>query len=133
LETHRRVEDLAEYIAGRYQKSAEIGIGHFPDLALALARRGVDIFATDIIPFFYDGLKFVVDDVTKPDISLFYGVDLIYSMRPPPELVYYMDRLAARLSAAVIVKPLTSEFVEGRKVVRHGDTTFFEWGYGNRG
>jgi uncharacterized UPF0146 family protein len=129
LETHRRVDDLAEYIAGRYRKSVEIGIGHFPDLAFALVDRGADVFATDIDPFSYRGLKVVVDDVTRPDISLFKGVDLIYSMRPPPELVYYMARLAARLSAALIVKPLSSEFVEGRKVVRHGDTTFFEWGY----
>jgi uncharacterized UPF0146 family protein len=133
LETHRRVDDLAEYVAGRYERSAEIGIGHFPDLAFALAAKGVDVFATDIIPFCYEGLKVVVDDVTMPDISLFKGVDLIYSMRPPPELVYYMDRLAARLSAALIVKPLSSEFVEGRKVVRYGDAIFFEWGYGTCG
>jgi uncharacterized UPF0146 family protein len=130
LETHGRVEDLAEYIAGRYRKSAEIGIGHFPHLAFALASKGVDVFATDITPFSYEGLKVVIDDVTNPDISLFNGVDLIYSMRPPPELVYYMDRLAARICAAVIVKPLSSEFVEGKKVARHGDATFFEWGYG---
>jgi uncharacterized protein len=129
LETHRRVEELAEYIAGRYNRSAEIGIGHFPDLAFALVAEGADVFATDIIPFSYKGLKVIVDDVTKPDISLFYGVDLIYSMRPPPELIFYIDRLAARLSAALIIKPLSSEFVDGREAVRHGDTTFFEWGY----
>ena len=100
METHRRVEELAEYIAGRYRKIAEIGIGHFPDMALALIAKGADVFATDIIPFSYKGLRVIVDDVMRPDISLFGGVDLIYSMRPPPELVYYIDRLAARLSAA---------------------------------
>jgi uncharacterized UPF0146 family protein len=130
LETYRRVEELVEYIANKYRRSAEIGIGHFPDLAFALIAKGAEVFATDIIPFSYKGLRVVVDDVTAPDISLFYGVDLIYSMRPPPELIFYMDRLAARLSAALIVKPLSSEFVDGRETVRHGDTTFFEWGYG---
>jgi len=130
LETYRRVEDLAGYIAGRYKRSAEIGIGHFPDLAFALRDRGVRVFGTDIFPFSYKGLRFVIDDITRPDISLFYDVDLIYSMRPPPEIVYYMDRLAKRLSASVIVKPLSSEFVEGRKIVRHENTTFFEWSYG---
>ena len=121
---------MAEYIAGRYNRSAEIGIGHFPDLAFALIDRGVRVFATDIIPFSYKGLRVVIDDITRPDISLFYGVDLIYSMRPPPELIFYMDRLAERLSASLIVKPLSSEFIDGRKAMRHGDTTFFEWGYG---
>jgi len=130
LETYRRVEDLAGYIAGRYKRSAEIGIGHFPDLAFALRDRGVRVFGTDIFPFSYKGLRFFIDDITRPDISLFYDVDLIYSMRPPPEIVYYMDRLAKRLSASVIVKPLSSEFVEGRKIVRHENTTFFEWSYG---
>ena len=130
METYRRVEDLAGYIAGRYKRSAEIGIGHFPDLAFALRDRGVRVFGTDIFPFSYKGLRFFIDDITRPDISLFYDVDLIYSMRPPPEIVYYMDRLAKRLSASVIVKPLSSEFVEGRKIVRHENTTFFEWSYG---
>jgi len=130
LETHRRVEELAEYIACRYGKSAEIGIGHFPELAYALIAKGVDVFATDIIPFCYEGLRFIVDDVTMPDVSLYDGVDLIYSMRPPPELIFHMDRLAARLCVSLIVKPLSAEFIDGREAVRHGDTTFFEWGYG---
>ena len=129
METYRRVEELAEYIANRCRKSAEIGIGHFPDLAFALTAKGVDVFATDIIPFFYEGLRVVVDDITRPDISLFNGVDLIYSMRPPLELVHYMDRLASRLSAVLIIKPLSSEFIDGRQAVRYGDTTFFEWSY----
>lgn len=129
METHRGVEDLAEYIAARHRKGAEIGIGHFPDLAFALMRRGVEVFATDIIALSYEGLRMVVDDVTAPDVSLFYGVNLIYSMRPPPELIFYMDRLAQRLSVSLIVKPLSSEFIDGRRPVRYGDTTFFEWGY----
>jgi hypothetical protein len=120
---------MAEYIAGRYRKSAEIGIGHFPDLAFALIDKGVEVFATDIIPFAYEGLRVVVDDVTMPDISLFHSVDLIYSMRPPPELVFHMEKLAERLSVDLIVRPLSSEFIDGREAVRHGDTTFFEWRY----
>jgi uncharacterized UPF0146 family protein len=127
LEAHRRVEDLAGYIAARYRRCAEIGIGHSPDIALALAARGAEVFATDIVPCSHEGVRVVVVDVTAPDVSLFEGVDLVYSMRPPPELVFYMDRLAKRLSASVIVKPLSSEFIEGRKLVRYGDTTFFEW------
>jgi uncharacterized UPF0146 family protein len=129
LETCRRIVEMAEYIGGRYARCAEIGIGHFPDLALALVAKGVEVFATDILPFAYEGLTVVIDDITAPDISLFYGIDLIYSMKPPPELVFYMERLAAGLSADLIVKPLSAEFIGGREAVRHGDTTFFEWRY----
>ena len=48
METCRRIEGLVDFIAGRYHNVAEIGIGHFPDVAFALLDRGVDVFATDI-------------------------------------------------------------------------------------
>ncbi|HIC92392.1 MAG TPA: hypothetical protein EYP21_10115 [Syntrophaceae bacterium] len=100
---------LVDYIAEAYGCVAEIGIGHFPDVALALVDRGVQVFATDIKSFRYKGLKMVVDDITHPNLSLYTGVHLIYSVRPPLELVPYMERLAKVVAADLIVRPLTSE------------------------
>jgi uncharacterized UPF0146 family protein len=117
-------EGLVDYIAGTYRCAGEIGVGHFPDVALALASRGVGIFATDIRPFEYSGLNVIVDDVTGPDLSLYAGLNLIYSLRPPPELVPYMNLLARQLSVDLIVKPLTSEH-PGGQLTRHGSSTFF--------
>jgi len=117
---------LVEYIAGAYGRAAEIGIGHFPDVALALADRGVRIFATDIKPFLHDGLKVVVDDITQPNPSLYAGVHLIYALRPPLELVPYMVRLSKAVSADLIVKSLASEYPGGQLTGR-GNTTFFLW------
>lgn len=127
METCRRIEGLVEFIADRYADAAEIGIGHFPDVAFALTNRGVNIFATDIRPFNYEGIKVIVDDVTLPDLSLYDGINLIYSMRPPPELIPYLIRLAKTISVDLIVKPLSSEYIDGWRLIRNGHTTFFLW------
>lgn len=117
---------LTDYIAGHYACAAEIGVGHFPDLALALAKRGIRVFATDIERFEHLGLKVVIDDITRPRVSLYKGTALLYSLRPPPELVFYMRRLAKEVRAELIVKPLGSEY-PGGQLMRHGDSTFFLW------
>lgn len=119
---------LVEYIAGRYDSVAEIGVGHFPDMALALSNRGVRVFATDIKQFAHERLKVIVDDITRPDLSVYSATDLLYSLRPPPELVPYMNQLARRLSIDLIVKPLASEHLGGR-LTRCGSTTFFLWNF----
>jgi len=123
---HMCIEGLADYIAGRYRKAAEIGIGRFPDVAYALLKRGIGVFATDIYPFVHDGLRVVEDDVTGPDVSLYADVDLIYSIRTPSELVPYIVKLAQVVHADLIVKPLSSEFLSVRPT-RYGDTTFYVW------
>ncbi len=121
-----RYEGLVEYIAGNYRNAVEIGIGHFPDVAYALLEKGINVFATDVKPYRYRGLKVIVDDVTMPDISLYTAIDLLYALRPPPELVPYMERLSKMFSSDLIVKPLASEHLSGQ-LHCYGDTTFFLW------
>jgi uncharacterized UPF0146 family protein len=125
LETCRRIKGLIDLIAGRYHSAVEIGIGHFPDVAIALLARGVQVFATDIRPFRYPGLNVVIDDITEPDLSLYKGKKLIYAMRPPPELIPYMKRLANLISADLILKPLSDEYSEEWRLMQNGDMTFF--------
>lgn len=128
LSNFRRYEGLVNYIASNYGNTTEIGIGHFPDVAFALLERGVRVFATDVRPFQYTGLEVVVDDITEPNLSLYKTIDLFYSLRPPPELVPYMVRLARVLSKDLIVKPLAADYTYGR-LIRHGNTTFSLWNY----
>ena len=128
LNSTHRYEGLVNYIADKYDSAVEIGVGHFPDVAFALLDKGVRVTATDIIPFDYKGLKVAVDDITLPDLSLYDRINLIYSLRPPPELVFYMVKLAKTLSAVLIIKPLASEY-PGGKLISHGNTTFFMWSY----
>lgn len=124
METYRRIEGLVAFVAAGYRDAAEIGIGLFPDVAYALMERGLKVFATDIQRFRYNGLKVVVDDIMSPNSGLYAGIDLIYSMRPPPELIPYMKRLAETVSADLIIKPLSSDYIDGR-LIRYGETTFF--------
>lgn len=126
METCRRIDELADYIAKRYRKAAEIGIGHFPDLAFALKERGVHVFVTDILPFRYRGIRMVIDDITEPHCACYEDVEIIYSMRPPMELVPFMVRLAKKIHADLIVKPLSAEHPGGR-LMCYGTTTFFSW------
>jgi uncharacterized UPF0146 family protein len=126
LERGRRIKDFIGYIAGTYRSVAEIGIGHAPGVAYALKNRGIRVFATDVKPFSYDGLSVMHDDITDPDISLYTGTQLIYSLRTPSELVSYMESLARTISADLIVKPLSSEFLNGQ-LVRGGGATFYLW------
>jgi uncharacterized UPF0146 family protein len=128
LSQSHRYEGLVNYITGKYAYAAEIGIGHFPDVAFALLERGVRVFATDIRQFQYTGLKVVIDDITEPSLSAYEGVDLLYSLRPPPELVPFMVRLGKMLYVDLIVKPLAYEN-PGGQLIRHGNTTFFLWNY----
>ena len=120
------MKGLIEYIAPRYKNAAEIGIGHFPDLAFHLLGEGVGVFATDIKPFRHKGLRVIMDDITEPDVTLYKGSDLIYSIRPPMELVPYMKKLSDFLYADLIVKSLSSEY-PGGTLIKNGDTTFYLW------
>ena len=119
-------QGLVDYICNRYRHGAEIGVGHFPDVAMACAHRGIQIFASDIKPLSHKGLKVVIDDVTKPELRLYVGLEFIYSVRPPPELVPYMIHLGKAVSADLLVKPLTSEY-PGGELIRQGNTFFFLW------
>lgn len=123
-----RYKGLVDYIADRYRRAVEVGIGHFPDVAFALQDRGVKVFATDIIPFYYDGLIVKTDNIMEPDTNVYSNIELIYSLRPPSELIPFMLQLAKRLKSDLIIKSLHSENPEG-KIVSHGDTSFFLWDF----
>ncbi len=119
---------IVRYVVGKYSRAVEIGIGHFPDVALALSGKGVQVFATDTERFQYANLRVVVDDVTEPDLSLYSGVHLIYAVRPPMELIPYMVRLSKTISTDLIVKPLASE-CPGGKLTGSGNTAFYLWSH----
>ena len=79
----------------------EVGVGNRPDVAAALAERGVDVTATDIyerrVP---DGVAFVVDDVLDPDRSVYEGADVVFARNLPPELHRPLLSVARSVGAA---------------------------------
>ncbi len=119
---------LVNYIAEKYLNVAEIGIGRYPDVAYGLVLKGINVIATDLYPLNYKGVKFFVDDITEPDISIYDGAGLIYSIRPAPELVFYMKKLAKTIKADLIVKSLSSEFHDG-ELKRNKSINFYLWDF----
>lgn len=83
----------------RYDRVVEVGVGNRPDVAGALADR-LAVTATDVhdrpVP---DGVRFVRDDVTTPDESVYRGADAIYALNLPPELHRPAWTLARRVGA----------------------------------
>ena len=79
----------------------EVGVGNRPDIAAELASRGLTVTATDVrerpVP---DGVAFVEDDVTDPDIAVYEGADVVFARNCPPELHRPLRDLARRVGAA---------------------------------
>lgn len=91
--------DVVEVLAG-YEVLVEVGVGRRPDVAAALADRGCSVTATDVVEREVpDGVGFVLDDVTDPDISVYENADAVYALRCPPELQRALVSVAERAGA----------------------------------
>lgn len=104
-------QDFAEYILNETKNQqvmiAEIGVGKFPQIADILQKQeNITLIKTDIHPADATVIK---DDITNPDLDLYKGVDIIYSIRPPSELQPYLVALAQKIDSQLIIKPLTNE------------------------
>ncbi|WP_435196104.1 UPF0146 family protein [Natronomonas sp. EA1] len=84
----------------RYDRVVEVGVGNRPDVAGGLAERGVDVLATDLSPRAVpEGVAFVVDDITDPDIARYEGADAVFARNLPPELHRPVLEVARRVGA----------------------------------
>lgn len=104
-------QDFRDYILseceGRQVKIAEVAVGKFDLIADMLSERdNITLIKTDIDPKDDTVIK---DDITKPDLELYRGSDIIYSIRPPSELHPYLVDLALKTGSQLIIKPLTNE------------------------
>lgn len=110
-----------------FDRVVEIGVGNVPDLAAELAARDVNVTATDIrecsVP---DGVRFVVDDVTDPDRTIYHDVDAIYGLNLPPELQRPGADLAASVDAVFLFTTLGADppIVAVSRETIPGDTIF---------
>ncbi|WP_136716690.1 UPF0146 family protein [Halorientalis salina] len=126
-----RRDTLVDYLAA-FDALVEVGVGNRPDVAEALADRGCTVVATDIydrpVP---DGVRFVRDDVTDPDESVYADADAVYARNLPPELHRPTREVARRHDAAFCFTTLGGEqplvpvhretVVEGTLFVADGD------------
>jgi len=124
---------IARYISEEFRgarKIVEIGVGNVPVVAAELRRLlpACDLVITDIevpqeIPA---GVRFARDDVTEPNLDIYRGADLLYSIRPPPELHVHILRVSRDVGAPLLLKPTSDEDVPGGgRVVNYRGATFY--------
>ena len=109
--------DLEEYIlklaiensskTGKKTKIVEIGAGKFQTISNNLSENeNIDIVMTDIDPA---NENIVKDDVFNPDMTIYEGADILFSIRPPAELQEAIMKIRDEVNATLIIKPLFNE------------------------
>ncbi len=117
---------IAEYIAKNYKgKIIEIGIGYYWDVAIELIKRGLDVIAVDVKEIPVRHVKFFRDDIINPNLSIYEGSSLIYSIRPPPELHNYIISIARSVHADCIIRPFGNEYCVGGRLVNYKGERFY--------
>jgi uncharacterized UPF0146 family protein len=108
--------DFIEYLTKHYSNSpliVEVGVGNFLKVALYLKKHlKVNIVMTDIKPS-HD--QIILDDIRQPDLKIYKDAGLIYALRPPEELHPYLVNLSDSVGADLIIKPLSTDFINTRK------------------
>jgi len=108
---HKHIEQcIGAWVASRYQSAAEVGAGNNFIAAEMLRDAGLKVFCTDIqSPRITTDIPFFIDDLFFPDISLYQGVEVIYSIRPGEEMMPVLIRLARHLDVDLLVYHLGFE------------------------
>lgn len=109
---------LSEYIFEKYcRKVVEVGIGNFSAVAELLASRNFYVVATDIVKRQVpENVEFYVDDIRNPELKIYEGASLVYSIRPPPEIVNDIVKVAKIIGADCIIKPLYGDYFDGELI-----------------
>lgn len=115
-------EDIVEFIALKYGNAAkivEVGVGFQFDVAIALKKRlpntliiVVDVNLDAVKEAKKLGLTAYVDDILTPNMEIYEGASLLYSIRPPPELIPYICKTAKKLKCPLIIRPLSGEPID---------------------
>jgi len=123
---------IAEYILKNYSgKVVEVGVGCNLRVAKILARK-LDVVVTD---FKYNktiesesveyGIDYIVDDITSPNLEIYKGSTLIYSIRPPIEIQKNIVAVALLVKSDCIIRPLRGEEPELGKLVNYRKEFFY--------
>ncbi len=103
---------IAENAPGR--RTIEIGIGFQLSVALRLKELGYEVTVVDwneeaVENAEREGLKAVKDDVFNPRMEIYRGTDVIYSVRPTPEIVEPILHIGRNLKKPVYILPFSGD------------------------
>ncbi len=112
-------KDFAKFVAENYAgagKIVEVGVGHRIDIAIDVKTRlpNTEVVVTDedesrIRNHRIPNVKAVIDDIVNPRLAVYAGAGLVYSIRPPVELVPSLVSLSRRVGADLFVVPVMDE------------------------
>lgn len=101
---------IGQYVAGRYRRAIEVGIGENFTAALVVGMRGALRFATDVRDITPPPvIRFVQDDVFTPKVWLYKEADVIYAVRPGVEMISPLIALGVAVGADILVYHLGFE------------------------
>jgi len=91
-----------------------VGRSPYTLLQLRFLLPNAEIIATDIDPeavreLSEMGVKSLVDDIFEPNERIYEGADLIYSIRPPSEIIPRLAELGSRIGADILIIPLSED------------------------
>lgn len=111
MDGYKHIErSVGAYIGARYKDVVEVGIGQNTVAAEVIQDAGVRVRGRDIRPLDpLAGIDFALDDIFRPDLSLYRGADLIYAIRPGVEMIPSLIALATELDTTLIVYHLGDE------------------------
>ncbi len=117
----------------RFASPIEVGIGARTDVAARLAEE-TSVMATDVrfrtVP---DGVTFVRDDITDPEMTIYAGADVLYALNLPRELHRPTRAVARMVGAAFCFTTLGGEFPAiptDAETLPAGETLFRATGWG---
>jgi uncharacterized UPF0146 family protein len=94
----------------RFASPVEVGIGAWTDVAARLAEE-TSVMATDIrfrtVP---EGVTFIRDDITDPEMTIYAGADALYALNLPRELHRPTRAVARAVGATFCFTTLGGEF-----------------------
>lgn len=116
-------EDIAEYIAKSYPRAkriVEAGIGSETCVFEKLKEKNFSVIAFDLKPKSKDK-KIIKFNAFSPEaLEIFRGAELIYAIRPNPELTEALIEIAKQVNADLLIRPFaTDEKPESMKLVNY--------------
>jgi len=117
------VLEIAEFIERNYKgKVVEVGVGRNYIIADYLAKKGFEVITTDLNPSKDSTIK---DDIINPNMAIYSGSSLIYSIRPPYEIQGDIVKVARYVGCDAIIYPLKNEIIKGGELINFKGASFY--------
>jgi uncharacterized UPF0146 family protein len=137
-------EDIADFITLSYSDAEtiiEVGVGVNPWVSKLVKERlpKTRVIVTDVdkekliyVRKLCPNLELMHENILEPHLKVYYDANLVFSIRPPPELVPELFRLSQRVGCNILIRPYSSEEggynylkIHGWRFISHGQTSLY--------